>query len=204
MGLKSLFLFLLMVWMGGCVHQELIPPDQTSNLTHPTPSASTVDISDLNTTVQTSTPSPKTFTTVSRIPFPIAEYRQLAKKGTGSIKGQIYIITPNGQRVVGRNTRLYLNPVTSYSRQWYQQSYLGGKKLSKADPRLYNYLRFTASDSSGNFSFFGIPSGRYYLIGTVRCKDECGYSSTKNIRIAREVEVLNGQSITVNLSKNVN
>jgi len=68
------------------------------------------------------------------------------------------LITINGQNVYGKNTRLYLNPVTSYSKQWYQESYISGKKLSKADPRLYNYLRFTASDSNGKFSFFEIPS----------------------------------------------
>ncbi len=197
MGLKnSFFLIVLISFLTGCVHQELIPPDQTSNLAQAT--TSTVDISDLNSTVQTST------TTVPRVPFPVAEYQKLAKKGNGTIKGQIYIIAPNGQKVVGKNTRLYLNPVTSYSRQWYQESYLGGKKLAKADPRLYNYLRFTASDGNGNFAFFGVPAGRYYLIGVVRCKEECGYSSTANIRIAKEVEVANGQIVSVDLSKTIN
>ncbi len=113
------------------------------------------------------------------------------------------MITINGQRVHGKNTRLYLNPVTSYSKQWYQESYIGGKKLSKADARLYNYLRFTTSDADGKFSFFEIPAGKYYLIGIVRCKDECGYSSNKNIRIAKKVAVRNGEMIDIDLSKSI-
>ncbi len=87
------------------------------------------------------------------------------------------------------STRLYLNPITSYSEQWYEESYLGGYKMQEADPRLFNYLKFTASDKNGKFAFYGVPSGSYYLIGTVKCGEECGYDSMKNIRIATKVSV---------------
>jgi len=84
---------------------------------------------------------------VQRIPFPEAEYKSLATTGSATVTGHIYLNTSHG-KVYGKETRLYLNPVTSYSTQWYEKSYLGGAKMSKVDPRLFNYLKFTTSDSS--------------------------------------------------------
>ena len=136
----------------------------------------------------------KNKTIVKRIPFPVNEYKSLATTGSATVKGQIYVIAPNGNKVFGRNTRLYLNPVTSYSTQWYNESYLGGAKMSKVDSRLFNYLKFTTSDTNGNFEFLNVPSGSYYLIGVVKCGTACGYDRVKNIRIAKKISVL-GNSI---------
>ncbi|QOR62672.1 carboxypeptidase-like regulatory domain-containing protein [Sulfurovum sp. ST-21] len=136
---------------------------------------------------------------VPRIPFPMDEYVRLARVGKGTVKGQIYITDGYGKKVVGKATRLYLNPKTSYSDQWYQESYIGGQKMQKADDRLFNYLRFTSSDANGNFSFYGVPSGSYYLIGTVRCGMECGYDTPKSIRIATLVTVKGNQVVQKDL-----
>lgn len=125
----------------------------------------------------------------ARIDFPVDEYKGLKRIGKGTIKGKIYITDSYGDKVLGKGTRLYLNPVTSYSTQWYEESYLEGAKMEKADPRLFNYLKFTAANQEGKFAFYGVPSGRYYLIGTVQCGTNCGYASVKNIRIATEVDV---------------
>ncbi|MBT8349239.1 MAG: carboxypeptidase regulatory-like domain-containing protein, partial [Sulfurovum sp.] len=111
---------------------------------------------------------------LARIEFPASEYYRLARTGKGTVKGTIYVKDYYDKRVLGANTRLYLNPVTSYSEQWYEESYLGGYKMQKADSRLFNYLKFTASDKNGKFAFYGVPSGSYYLIGTVKCGEECG------------------------------
>jgi hypothetical protein len=138
---------------------------------------------------------------VPRIPFPVEEYRKLSTIGKGTIKGAIYLKDMYGERIPGSGTRLYLNPITSYSRQWYQESYLGGAKMEKADARLFNYLRFTAADKEGNFAFYGVPSGSYYLIGTVKCGNECGYDTPKNIRIATRVSVVGNQVVQKDLAK---
>ena len=138
---------------------------------------------------------------VQRIPFPAAEYSALARSGKGTIQGHIYLQDVYGTKIYGAKTRLYLNPVTSYSRQWYEQSYINGYKMGKADPRLFNYLRFTASDDQGAFAFYGVPSGSYYLIGTVTCGSECGYANPKNIRIAKEVYIEGNQVVNVDLSR---
>jgi len=137
---------------------------------------------------------------MERIAFSEEEYYSLARLGKGTIKGKIYVTDLYGDPVFGTNTRLYLNPATSYSNQWYQESYLSGYKMQKADPRLFNYLKFTSSDKAGNFAFYGVPSGSYYLIGTVKCGVACGYESTKNIRIAKRVSVRGNQILEGDLS----
>jgi hypothetical protein len=136
---------------------------------------------------------------VARIPFPIKEYARLPRSGKGTIKGKIYLSDGYELKIPGKDTRLYLNPKTSYSDQWYEESYIGGRKMQKADDRLFNYLRFTSSDANGNFAFYGVPSGTYYLIGTVKCGSECGYERPKNIRIATQVRVVGNQILTKDL-----
>jgi hypothetical protein len=138
---------------------------------------------------------------LQRIDFPVSEYSRLARIGKGTVKGTIYVTDAYDRRVVGASTRLYLNPLTSYSEQWYKESYLGGYKMQKADSRLFNYLKFTASDKNGNFAFYGVPSGSYYLIGTVKCGEECGYESMKNIRIATKVSVRGNQIVKQDLTR---
>lgn len=136
---------------------------------------------------------------VKRIKFPTSEYRKLNRFGKGTVKGQIYIKDGYGEPIYGAGTRLYLNPITKYSKQWYKKSYLGGRKMYKADARLYNYLRFTASNTEGEFAFYGVPTGDYYLIGTVKCKEACGYEKEKSIRIAAEVSIEGKEVVVKNL-----
>jgi len=143
-------------------------------------------------------------TIVQRMPFPVAEYSSLPRTGSGRVQGTIYLVGPSGNKIYGKQTRLYLNPVTSYSTQWYNKSYLGGAKMSKVDSRLFNYLKFTTSDSNGKFEFLNVPSGSYYLIGVVKCGSACGYNKVKNIRIAKKISVYGSDIQSVELSKNIN
>jgi len=140
---------------------------------------------------------------IERMPFPVEEYKYVKKRGRSTVSGKIYLENSHtSEKVVGGKLKLWLNPVTSYSRQWYQESYLGGYKLSKTDKRLYNYIKFTYSNESGKFNFFGVPKGEYYLVGTMKCAEECGFSGSKSVRLVREVSVGNGVT-TVDLMKHV-
>lgn len=210
---KKLFSVLAVVvgifWLSGCVENEITLPDRGhSSWADQTNIEENVDTSDLeDEEVQTVSEEEMTISEegagqkIKRMSFPLSEYARLPRTGQGTVKGKIYLSGAYQNRVLGKGTRLYLNPVTSYSKQWYTESYLGGKVMDDADPRLFNYLRFTASDTQGNYSFYGVPSGRYYLIGTVECGEECGYQSTKNIRIASEVSVIGGQVVQKDLTR---
>ncbi len=183
-------LFILMA-LSGCGHYEL--PFLTGDKKSSDPSSNgTVNVDGVNDGVSSEK------LVIKRIPFPADEYQQLKTSGDGTVKGSISIIY-NGREIPGQQTKLYLNPVTSYSNQWYRESYLGGHKMGKSDPRLFNYLKFTASNAGGQFAFYGVPAGRYYVVGTVKCT-ECG---GKNIRIARKVTVKSSGTVTVLLRKSL-
>lgn len=187
----------------GCVQRD-IPFNKNRNFWAHTSSVDDVNISDDNLTEsEMMITEDGEENKMARIEFPESEYYRLARTGKGTIKGTIYVKDYYDRRILGASTRLYLNPVTSYSEQWYEESYLGGYKMQEADPRLFNYLKFTASDQNGNFAFYGVPSGSYYLIGTVKCGEECGYDSMKNIRIATKVSVYGNQVVEQDLTRAV-
>jgi len=181
----------VLFFLGGCAHVELPIPGQSGG-THAASDSETgkVDVSGIGDGVDSQR------VVIKRIAFPTDEYAQLKSMGNGTVKGTISIRV-DGERIAGRQTRLYLNPVTSYSDQWYRESYLAGHKMGKSDPRLFNYLKFTASNDNGEFAFYGVPAGAYYVVGTVKC-DRC---SGKNIRIAKKIRVGKSGTIRVNLEK---
>jgi hypothetical protein len=209
----SLWIFLGALWfLTGCVERGLPTLPGTRGSMHTQPGGwssqeeekENIDISDIDQNLtESETPISQAEQKVTRIPFPVSEYRRLAKTGKGTVKGRIYVTDGYDRKVFGKSTRLYLNPKTSYSDQWYRESYIGGKKMSKPDERLFNYLRFTSSDANGNFAFYGVPSGRYYLIGMVKCGEECGYETPKNIRIATQVTIQGSQVVEKDLVGNM-
>ncbi len=140
---------------------------------------------------------------IQRMPFPVEEYRHLRKKGRSTVSGKVYLTNRlAGEEIKRANIKLWLNPVTSYSNQWYNEVYLGGNRLTKADKRLYNYLKFTYSSSDGRFNFFGVPTGEYYLTATIRCSVECGYRENKSVLLVKKIYVGRGKT-EVDLSKSV-
>ncbi len=198
--LPSTIILILLSLLTGCVSRDIpLQPQQNINPYN----VNDVDMSDLdeNLTESEMMMTEESEEKMARIAFPTSEYYALARTGRGTIKGSIYITDSYGSRVLGSGTRLYLNPITSYSKQWYVESYLGGNRMQKADSRLFNYLKFTAADSNGNFAFYGVPNGSYYLIGTVKCGEQCGYESEKSIRIATRVSVHGNQVVNKDLTR---
>ena len=199
---RSLAAAALFFLMNGCVHREL-PQLPYNHGIYGSGDQESIDISDLDANLTESGAPLMQDGRVPRIPFPVEEYMHLRRMGKGTIKGRIYLEDGMGTKIYGRNTRLYLNPKTSYSDQWYEESYLGGHKMQKADDRLFDYLRFTSSDTQGNFAFYGVPSGSYYLIGTVKCASECGYATPKNVRIATLVTVHGNETVHKDLKATI-
>ena len=201
MTLMTMFLFT------GCTQPGLYDRQTTTGQNSWTDQASEddVDMSDFNENMTESemmmTEEGATSNKIERIKFPVSEYSHLPRTGKGTVNGSIYIRDLYGRKIPGASARLYLNPITSYSQQWYEESYVNGNKMQEADPRLFNYLRFTASDKNGKYSFYGVPSGNYYLIGTVKCGEECGYDRLKNIRIATTVLVIGNQVVNKDLTR---
>ena len=201
--IKALSTGILLSILSGCVSRDipLLPEREIVEITN---NENDVDISDLDENLTESEiliSEDEVNKKYKRVPFPSSEYYALARTGKGTVKGTIFVKDLYDEKVFGSGTRLYLNPYTSYSRQWYKESYLGGRKLEKADARLFNYLKFTAADTEGAFAFYGVPSGSYYLIGTVKCAESCGYENEQNIRIAKKVSVYGNQIIDEDLTR---
>lgn len=200
-------LSIMLLLFSGCVEREIsISPQSGLNAWGEETNVNDINISDIDqnlTESETMITEDMDTEKMARIPFPTSEYYRLARTGKGTVKGSIYVKDAYDKKIMGAGTRLYLNPATSYSDQWFRESYLGGYKMEKADSRLFNYLRFTAANSDGKFAFYGVPSGSYYLIGTVKCGTECGYDTPKNIRIATKVSVYGNKIVQKDLSRMV-
>lgn len=134
----------------------------------------------------------QTRSTVQRIPFPANEYSQLAKEGSSTLRGQIFMKTRGGDIKFGAGQEIFLNPVTTYSNQWYEEIYLKGIPLSPMDDRQIAYVRTKVSDGNGRFEFKNIPAGEYYVSGVVTWESPTGYQGalqTQGGRIAKKVKV---------------
>jgi hypothetical protein len=203
-----------LLYFTGCVGQPKVSDEKIKNSsdsgtlwaenTNIDRDENSVDISDLDKNISSARVTLEPLNIIQRIPFPTAEYQALARDGKGTINGYIYVEDTYGKKIYGKNSKLYLNPITSYSKQWYKESYQKGQKMSKADSKLFNYVKFTASGDDGRFAFYGVPSGGYYLTGNVMCGYECGYDTPKNIRIATEVYLYGNEIVNQDINKRLN
>lgn len=99
--------------------------------------------------------------------FPVAEYSSLAHSGTGTVEGQVFMKTVGGDVKYGAGSEVILNPVTSYSEQWYDASYDLHRPMSPADSRQAQYVLTIQADGSGNFKFSNVPPGKYFVTSSV-------------------------------------
>lgn len=94
--------------------------------------------------------------------FDEAEYTPFEKAGTGAIVGLAGYKTKEGIYAGLPGTEVTLDPVTSYSRAWWEGPALLSDKLPP-DPRFEAHRRTTTLDSDGEFRFDGLPTGTYYI-----------------------------------------
>lgn len=100
---------------------------------------------------------------IERLPFDLSEYQALAKNGNATVTGQAYIKTIDGKVYYPKKEQARLNPVTSYSKQWYEVNYLSRQNIAKPDPRYLDYVYKTDFGEQGQFTFTNIPAGDYYI-----------------------------------------
>ena len=164
-----------------------------------------IDMGNLsNTTIPSSSVSTKKRRKVKRIAFPSKEYRKIKSLGKGTVSGSVFVKTSKSKKPKAR-IRLYLNPVTSYSKQWYREAYLQNLPMKSADKRIFKYLKFTTSSSRGKFNFYGVPNGDYYIVANISCGKECGYKKTHWFKVAKQISVVDGENtiLDVDLSLRV-
>ena len=90
-----------------------------------------------------------------RVLFPVVEYNKLNRMGFANISGY----------VEGNLSHKYitLEPITSYSEQWYDETVKKNIELELPDSRFFNYSKLTTSTQNGRFNLHNVPVGKYYL-----------------------------------------
>ena len=136
--------------------------------------------------------------------FPEAEYLALRKSGSAMIRGRAFLKAPDGGVKTAAGNQVVLNPVTSYSTEWYEKSYLRGLQMQDADPRLLAYLRTQVADGGGRFVFRNVPAGEYFITTEVRWKAPAGNQGALQVHggvITKRIKVSAGKTIEVALTK---
>lgn len=132
-----------------------------------------------------------------RIPFPVAEYENLLKTGSATVKGRAYVTSKNKITIAAKQMELI--PVTSYSRQWYEKSYKKGIELTGYDQREMNYVKVDDGLEDGHFIFENVAPGEYYLAGLVYYKEPSyiknGTSMHRKVLIVDKINVKDGSEM---------
>ena len=110
-------------------------------------------------------------------PFDEQEYAQYAYAGTGTISGQVVVRGQDGQTEPAQGSQVSLNPVTSYSTEWWNRTVVGGLNLRSADEREQKYLRTEVTDAEGRFVFSDLPRGEYFVVAALNTGTAAGASA---------------------------
>ncbi len=123
------------------------------------------------------------------LPFNEAEAEYVKGLGTATVKGVASFVL-EGTLIRGRGARVRLVPVTAYSTEYFRLLFRGEKSFSYAaevqrvDPKFHTYMRYAQTDDQGNFVFYGVPSGDFYLYTVVRGRYSRGAALYDRITVA--------------------
>ena len=128
-------------------------------------------------------------------PFDPAAAAYVLEPGSATISGRVY----SGQ-ISGEHAQVRLVPVTAYSTETMnllfggQKAYYGAKPIKNPDPRYHQHMRHARADSQGNYTFHGVPSGRFYVYGTAT-----NYNKGYGFGHLETLEVVDGQKYQLDL-----
>ena len=139
---------------------------------------------------------------VARIPFPEAEYAALPTSGTGIVTGQAFWKTSGRYVIPAAREEVVLNPVTSYSDQWYTVVCAAERQMETYDQRLDKYVMRKTADDQGRFTFENVPPGEYYVNTIVRWQTgHRGVLRQQERQLCKKITVKNGEGTQVILTQ---
>jgi hypothetical protein len=134
-------------------------------------------------------------------PFIETEYTQYAYAGTGSISGQVVLRDEAGQTRPAAGSVVSLNPVTSYSTEWWNRTVVGGLNLRSADEREQKYLRTAVADEEGRFAFADLPRGEYFVVAALNSGPApAGKASPSGAMVGQRVHLTEGGKVDLVLN----
>jgi hypothetical protein len=96
-----------------------------------------------------------------------SEYEGYDQSGTSTIVGQAFLKTRGGDVKYGAGNVVNLNPVTTYSQEWFEVNIVQGFPIEPPDQRVAKYHKTVVADGNGRFKFSEIPAGDYYITCTI-------------------------------------
>lgn len=103
-----------------------------------------------------------------KVAFNEAEYAPYAVKGNAKIAGNLCLTLADGSEKCFENVDIFINPVTSYSDEWYTRGWAGREYLATADARALPFNKIVKTGPNGAYAFTDLAPGSYY-VGTTVC-----------------------------------
>lgn len=94
-----------------------------------------------------------------------AEYANLQKTGSGTVKGQAFLMTKGGEVRKGAGQTITLRPATDYAQKLVAHMKL--RSLGYLPPDAAEFDRTTIADADGRFEFKDVAPGGYIVAGNV-------------------------------------
>lgn len=101
--------------------------------------------------------------------FNEAEYEHYATAGKAVIAGKACFTLADGAEKCFAGVDVFINPVTTYSTEWYERGWAGREFLANPDVRAVKYNKKVRTDKDGSYRFENLPAGSYY-VGAVVCE----------------------------------
>ena len=99
------------------------------------------------------------------------EYAPYAGEGHAVIEGAACFELQDGSTKCFENADVFINPVTTYSNEWYSRHWVGNERLAQADERAVKYNKMIKTGKDGKFKFDKLQPGSYY-VGFTSCVPE--------------------------------
>jgi hypothetical protein len=128
------------------------------------------------------------------------EYAQYAYAGTGTISGQVVVRGEGGQTRPAEGSQVSLNPVTSYSTEWWNRTVVGGLNLRSADEREQKYLRTANTDAEGRFAFADLPRGEYFVVAALNTGTAASPGGPSSSLVGQRVHLTEGGKVDLVLN----
>ena len=106
-----------------------------------------------------------------KAPFIEEEYAPYAGEGNAVIEGAACFELKDGTTKCFENADIFINPVTTYSDEWYSRHWVGNERLAQADERAVKYNKMIKTGKDGKYKFDKLKPGSYY-VGFTYCMPE--------------------------------
>lgn len=126
-----------------------------------------------------------------------SEYAPYAQKGDAQIEGNICASFAKGVPCP-QNVSVFVNPVTTYSTEWWNKHWTGRTALDKGDPRAMKYNVRVNAEKDGDFEFDDLAAGSYY-VGADMCVTFTPGKPCVPVRLGKQITVKDDTKTTLDI-----